>query len=233
MINFIIVDDIEKYVSKVVEMIDSLMMGSCYEYKIHKFNDYDLKFMKVMEEPLANKIYIMDIETKTSSGIDVARKIRNSDLNSVILFMTAYEDLGNLVAKKILLTLALISKFDDFDNNMNKALKEAIDILGKRRIIKIQDYSTVYLVPIDDILYVTRDSFERKAVIVTSYDEYKVSKSLTEIKELAGDLLTKTHRACLVNEKRVRKIDKKNNIIYFDNGTSIDLISPNYKKELV
>ncbi len=233
MFNFIVVDDVPKYLDKVESIIASIMMNVNNEYKIHRFTDYSPKFMKLINQPLSNKIYILDIETHSASGIDVARKIRKNDLNSIIIFMTAYEDAGNLIIKKILLTLSLVSKFDEFDLNMKNSIKEAISIIGKKKTIKIQDDGSVYIIPVEDILYVTRDSVDRKAVIITSYDEFRVNKSLIEIKELVGTTLKQSHRACLVNEDRIRKIDKRNNIIHFDDGKTTDLMSASFKKELV
>ena len=61
---------------------------------------------------------------------------------------------------------------------------------------------------------------------------YKIVKSLTEIKEMSMGTLAQSHRACLVNENRIIKVDKKNKVILFDNGDSIDLVSDNYKKEV-
>ena len=44
--------------------------------------------------------------------------------------------------------------------------------------------------------------------------------------------LAQSHRACLVNEDRIVKIDKKRKQILFDNGEIVDLVSENYKKEV-
>ena len=45
--------------------------------------------------------------------------------------------------------------------------------------------------------------------------------------------LSQTHRSCYINIDRVRLIDKHTNIIEFDDGETIDLLSSNYKKGLV
>ena len=41
-----------------------------------------------------------------------------------------------------------------------------------------------------------------------------------------------SHRACYVNRDKVKSIDFKNNIIYFNNGMKLDYLSRNYKKGL-
>ena len=36
---------------------------------------------------MVNRIYLLDIETKSASGIDMARIIRKNDLDSIIIFI--------------------------------------------------------------------------------------------------------------------------------------------------
>lgn len=233
MINFVVVDDVVEITKTVEKIISKVMMKSNLEYKIHIFHDYDSKFKKFIKEPLPNKIYFLDIETKSASGIDIARTIRKNDIQSIISFITAHEHLGGVIIKESLMVLTFICKFDDFENKVKDAVEKSIEILGNKKLIKFTDYNSVYIIPISDILYITRDSVERKCLIKTDYTTYKVGKTLTEFKQMSMGSLTQTHRACLINEKRVRKIDKPKRLIIFDNGDTIDLLSSSYKKELV
>lgn len=233
MINFVVVDDMVEITKAVEGIINKVMMSSNLEYKIHIFHDYDSKFMKFIDEPLPNKVYFLDIETKSASGLDVARIIRKNDIQSVISFITAHEHLGGVIIKESLMVLTFICKFDNFELKVKEAVEKSLEIVGSKKIIKFTDYNSLFIIPISDILYITRDSVERKCIIKTDYTTYKVGKSLTELKEMSMGNLSQTHRACLINEKRVRKIDKSKKIIIFDNGDTIDLLSSSYKKELV
>lgn len=233
MINFVVVDDVVEMTKTVENIINKVMIKSNLEYKIHIFHDYDSKFMKFIEKPLPNKVYFLDIETKSASGFDVARKIRKTDTQSIISFITAHEQMGGVIIKESLMVLTFICKFDDFEIKVKEAVEKSLDILGTKQIIKFTDYNSLYIIPVDDILYIVRDTMERKCIIKTDYTTYKIGKTLTELKELSMGSLTQTHRACLINEKRVHKIDKRNKVIIFDNGDSVDLLSDAFKKELV
>lgn len=233
MINFVVVDDFQEITKKIEKIINKIMIKNKLEYKINIFSDYDDKFNKLVNSQVPNKIYFLDIETKSASGLDIARKIRKNDLESVIVFITAHDELSSLVVKDQLMTLTFICKFDDFENKVKEAAIKALEIVGTKKIIKFTDYGSLYTIPIKDILYVTRDSVERKCLIKTDYTTYKVGKNLSDIKEMSFGNLTQTHRGCLVNENRIQKIDKRHNEIVFDNGESITLLSNNYKKELV
>lgn len=233
MINFIVVDDVDKLAKTVERQITKAMMGRQVEYKIHIFHDYDKKFMETMKKNLPNKVYFLDIETESASGIDIARAIRKTDVDSVIIFVTAHDELSSVIAKEQFMVLTFICKFDDFEKKIKDATTKALQVLGKKSIIRFQDNGSLYTLPISDILYVTRDSVERKLLIKTNYTTYKINRTLADLKEMAGGTLTQTHRACLINQDRVRRIDKKNGKIVFDTGEVIDLLSQSYKKELV
>lgn len=232
MLNIIICDDNLNDRNKVVNAINTFMAKNKIEHRNHIFSDYNEKFMKMISDNLPFKIYILDIEMPSGSGIDIARTIRNRDLNSIIIFLTGHEELGNIVLKNDLLFLSFINKFDDFENRLHKSLNKALYLLNHKKIIRLNDKNVTYTIDIEDILYITTDSFERKSIIHTDYSEFKVHHSLSEILSMLDDRFIQTHRACYINTERVTIIDKKNKIITFDNGDNTSLLSDKYKRSV-
>ncbi len=233
MINVIICDDNEKDRNNVKNITRNFMIKNKKENNIYVFGDYNKSFYDKVESKMPFKIYLLDIETPTKSGIDVAREIRKKDVDSVIIFLTAHEELGNIVLKNDLMFLSFINKFDDCENRLNKALYKALDILNKKNTVKFTDRNISYTININDILYITKDSFERKTIIKTDYAEFKVNISLAKVVSMLDDRFVQTHRACYINSDRKVKIDKTSRIITFDNGEQTDLLSDKYRKELV
>ncbi len=233
MVNFVVVDDNCAITSKVENIINKIMVKNEIDYNIEIFNDYNSEFNKLINSKISSRIYILDIETKSASGIDIARKIRSKDLDSVIIFITAHEELGNLIIKQSLMILNLICKFDNFDKNLKESILKSLKIIGKKKIMRFYDYNSLYTIAIDDILYITKDTVERKSVIVTDYTTYKVSTSLLDLKKLGYGLLVQSHKSCLVNKSRISKINITKKTITFNNGLIIDLFSDNYKEELM
>lgn len=230
MINFIIVDDNNKFLEIIREVVIKVMMKNKFEYKTHCYTEYDEKFYDAMNSSIPNKIYIMDIETRNASGIDVARKIRKTDIDSIIIFATVHNEAGLVLLKDDLMFLTFLCKFDDFENNLYNSIKKSLEFIHHRATIKFNDRGTIYTIPLNDILYVTKESNDRKAIIKTCSSEYKVNLTLKEIINLCDNSFTQTHRCCFVNMDKVRVLDKRNNIIEFEDGTTIDLLSPTYKK---
>ena len=233
MINFIICDDVKQYRDMVEHIIASYMMKNKLEYRTHIFNDYNSEFIKIVESKLSFKVYILDIETPTKSGIDIARIIRNKDVDSVLIFLTGHQELGHVVMKNDFLFLSYINKFDDCERRLTKSLDKALHMFKIRSVVRFKDNGVVYSIPQDDILYITRDSVERKCIIVTDYNTFKVGKSLMELEEIVNSNFIKTHRACLMNTKRILSFSKSQKEVVFDNGMTSDLISTRFDKELI
>ena len=232
MLNVIICDDNQRDLFKVETIIDKFMKRNKYEYNKHIFKDYNESFMNIIKSKLPFKIYILDIETPSRSGIDVAREIRKKDLESIIIFLTGHDELGRVILQNDLMFLSFVNKFDNIENRLSNILYKAINIIKYKKIIKIEEGNNTYSIDINDIIYFSKDTFSRKTTIKTDYTEYCVRKSLLDICDLLDDRFIRTHRACIVNKNRISRIDKVNKIIYFDNGYSTDLLSDKYKKEM-
>ena len=232
MISFIACDDNLMVRKNIEKIILQKMMKNNFAYKTYMFDDYNDEFSKIINEKLPNKVYILDIEVPSNSGIDIARTIRHKDLDSVIIFLTSHEELGYMVLKSELMFLTFISKFDQYEENLEKAIGKAIELAGKKQYIKVEDRGIVYTIPLNEILYITKDSISRKTIIKTDYTEFELNKTLLEIQELLDENFQQTHRACIVNKERVRSVDMKKKIMTFDDGSKINLLSDNYKKGL-
>jgi two-component system response regulator AgrA len=232
MVNFIICDDNKIIAKKVENIIDKIMFKNKIAYRKHLFYDYDNSFIKIIDNPLPSKIYVLDIETPSGSGIDMARKIRDKDMNSIIIFMTVHEELAYTILRNEFMFLSFINKYDDFDSKILSVLKKAIEASGKKLALRIEDCGILYKIPLKDILYITRDSVERKAIIKTEYSEFKINRTIVELLALLDDRFKLSHRACIVNLERIRVADFKKNIIIFDNNEKINLITKGFKKEV-
>jgi len=230
MIDIVVCDDDKKHRASVVEIVNKFMRNSNIHYTIDEYSDYNEEFEKVITVD-SKKIYILDIETPSGSGIDMARLIRKYDTDSMIIFVTAHEQLGQLVLKRNIMCLSFINKFDGLEDLLVGALNEALTFLDTNKILRIVENNVTYNIKMSSILYFTRDSLDRKTIVITDKNEYKLKLSLRELKELVGDYFVQTHRSCFINESRAELINRKKKIITFDTGLTIDLVSDSYRKE--
>lgn len=231
MINFIICDDNMEMRDNILDVVAKFMMSKEIEYKTHLYSDYDDEFMKIVNRKLSFKIYILDIEAPTRTGIDVARIIRHKDEDSAIIFITGHEELGPRLLSKDITFLAFINKFDDYRNRLQYNIGKAISALEKKKCLRFEDCSIFYILPYHDILYIEKDGLGRGTVIVTESNEFRVHKSLSFFKELLDERFVQTHRACIMNQERIMSINKKDHLVTFDNGMKNDLIATRFKIE--
>ena len=128
MLNVIICDDNEKDRNNVIQIVNNFMTKNNIEFKTHVYKDYNKSFDEIINSNIPFKIYLLDIETPSASGIDIARRIRSKDVDSVITFLTVHEELGNTILKNDLMFLSFINKFDNLKLRLTKSLKKALDL---------------------------------------------------------------------------------------------------------
>ena len=231
MINVIICEDNIKDRKKTIKVVKEFFKMKKLDYKIHLYDDYNENFYNIINLKLPFKVYLLDIETPSRSGIDVARNIRKHDIDSIIIFLTAHEELSSLAAAEDLMFLSFINKFNNFEERLPISLNKALKLLRRKQTIKVNDKNISYTIDIDSILY--KDSFERKTIIKTDYDEIRVTKTLIEIRNMLDNRFVQTHRACYINNDRKLSVNIKDKVITFDNNDIIDLLSDKYKKDVL
>lgn len=235
MINFIVCDDNKEFLKKEKQIIDSFMMKCDVDYKIYLFNEYDKKFDDVVIKDMGFKIYLLDIQTKNGSGLDVARKIREEydDWVSVIIIITAfnefkYEALGNR-----LYLLDFINKL----NNCYEKIKEDLEIALKHynqrnKSLKYEYNHILKQVEFRHIIYIEKEPDSKRCIIKTTYGEQAINKTLNETMKLLDNRFIKTSRSLIVNTDFISEYNLKDNKLVFTNGDFTYQISRTMKKGL-
>ena len=226
MINIIICDDCVNDVNKIEKIVKGYFKN--LEYSIYKYYDFNKEFFKIIDLDLENKIYLLDIETPSGSGIDIARRIRKNDYSSVIIFLSGHDDLSRIVAKKNIMCLNFINKYDNLKNNLKSSLELALTIVGKKRRVKLCSRGVVYNIDIDSILYITKETISRNTVLICDNNTYYLKMSMKNVIEKLTNDFIQIHRACFINRNRVAKIDTKLLEVTFDNNITTNLVSTKY-----
>lgn len=231
MLNFIIVEDCEYFLEQYKRIISEYMFKTKIKYKIYSFKEYNQDFDDISNKMLENKVYILDIETRSKNGLKVAMEIREKDLYSTLIFISAFEkEYSREILRSELQILSFISKEEDWEKDLKHKISTIIKRLKKTSLIQFEENGILYLIPENSILYITKDKGARKSRIVTDNSSVYCYRTLTSFEE---DLdLVRTHRNCLVNLQRVESFDFINKVINFDNKTSIDLLSRKYNKSI-
>ena len=242
MINFIVCDDEKEIVEKVKIILMKIAFQANIEYKIHAFNSYDESFMQTMNSNLENKIYILDIEVEDSSGLEVAKQIREKDWKSIIIILTAHYELETLAYKSKILLLDFISKYELYDEKIYNIIKLCIERKLNDDKLKIKTKNGIERIDYKDIVCILYDSYKRKSKIITLYSKYETSESLKGIKVKLKEYISEIikEQKSVIDNKMVRNIDKLpsglKGLVYYklanlDNKILVDLsVSGEIKK---
>ena len=236
MINIIIVEDNKKWINYLKKELEKILFSIDISFNILTFSSFNNKLKTyILNNNNVLNIYILDIVLEHHSGLDIANFIRNkaNDWNSFILFNTNYQKKyeEKIYQGKYGFLRFLLKDSKNYILELEDAIKYAIKTGHKRKSIFLKSQNMFYRFYIQDILYI--EYVDRKSKIYTNYMTASFNISLSELKNMLDDDFMYSHKACLVNTEKIKKIDKKEKIIYFDDGFSTNLLSQKYSKELI
>lgn len=237
MINFVIYDD-DKKMGKVCENeIKKFLFSKPDCYKI-----YNLNFSSAgreEEEPVkyteGAKIYIIDIDSDLKA-MAFAKKIRESgDFMSPIILLTQNDKASIIDKLKHILFLDLIKVDKNFYEVFHECLYSAYKIVTRYSVYSFSIFDEIYRIPYDDIYYIVKNFCDNSVTIYTKDDSFVNYASVRGIDELLcrDARFFRTHRSCIINLSNVSSYDRRNNILVFKNGMTLDMISKKNKPILI
>lgn len=232
MITFVVLEDNALHSKRTKDIIVNYMMKNKYEFDILFFEKETKELNDLIEKNESNYIYILDFELPNTTAIDVARKIRKNDWVSPIIIFTVNGGMAYETFKQRLQILDFVSKQFEAEKNLTELFDICLKQLKVRNNFKYKIGKVDYSIDYNKILYIYKDTNLRKSVIVTESHEYKVPLNLVNVKELLNEDFIFTHKACIVNMKRVNAFVWNEGKIVFDNGMEALFLSKTHKKEL-
>ena len=233
MINFIICDDNEFFLMEIYKVVNDFCLNKRINFEIHVFKNYDNNFFDIVRQELDNKVYILDIETPSGNGIDVAKKIRNKDLNSFLIFISSYTaKYINQVVSSDTMFIGYISKRKNYHEELLKKLKKIFKLGFQKNIIRFKDQGIIYTFDMRNIIYIEADSKKRRSIIHTQSGKTEVRLTLKKLMQVLGYRFEYSHRSCIINHEQVFYIDTIVKIVKFKNGTTINLLSDSFIKKI-
>lgn len=233
MINFVIVEDNPTHMRKTKKIVIDYMMKNSIVFDILEFNKIDESFEEVVKNSDKNNIYILDFELEDTNAIEVSRLIRKTDWKSPIIIFSVNGGMAYETFKQRLQILDFVNKQYEAEKNLHELFDICLDQLKYKNNFSVVVGKKTYTIDLDKILYFYKDSIERKSIIVTDNNEYKIPLNLYEVKKLLNDDFKYTHRSYIVNTKRVCVYDWKTNEVIFDNGVRVHALSKTHKKEII
>lgn len=235
MINYIICDDNQEFAMKLRQITENYMMNYDVDNSYHMFVDYGDEFKDKIKTIDGYKVYILDIETKNGSGLDASRYIREEldDWNSVIIMITAHNELKYEAFGNRLFLLDFINKFDDYEAKLKEDLERVMKNYDHREKCLTFEYNRVIKkIDFKHIVVIEKEKDSKKCIVKTTYGEYSVCRFLNNVLKSLDNRFIKISRSCIINLDQVREYDSVENKLTFKNGTVSQDISRDYKKKV-
>ena len=142
-------------------------------------------------------LIILDIEMPGIDGIEVKNRLREQNVNALVIFLTNHKDYMRYAFD--INVLGFVEK-SDLDVYMPGMLERADEILNKNTIIENNINS-------DDVLYI-KSEHNYCRLIISDGSTHLVRKSMKKYEEeLSSYNFVRIHRECLVNMKWIDKIN--------------------------
>lgn len=233
MLRFIICEDNKEHLDRFCNIINKVMMPYNFEYKINKFTQYNKEVEEIINYNGDIKVYLLDIELPVISGLEIASEIRENDLESIIIFITAHNEFKNDIFYSRLLATDFISKDSLWSDRFEDSMNYVVSILEKRQMLVFDYNHNTYRIPYSSINYIEKVQDNQKCVIYTENGEtFDIKETVTALADKLGPNFFKSHKSCVINLDKVKIIDYTNNKIVFQNNEYIYLLSNRMKKVL-
>lgn len=206
---------IKQFLDKILNNIEyEILMFNCGEELINNY-------------PKDIDIFLLDIQMDKINGMDVARKIRKIDKNSVeIIFTTSvveYIQEGYEVRAYRYLLKPI--KFEELKKHILACIEEIQN--KKDQYLIIEGKGEIYKIDINNITYV---EVQKKDMIVHTVErDYEVKMSLEKIeKELSNYKFFRCHKSFLVNLNYIENI--KQYVAILENGAEVSVSRHRFKE---
>ena len=231
MLQFILVDDEKIMRDKERQLINEVLFSGNVEYEILEYSHLTDELKTVINNSNP-KVYIMDIDLNSKvSGLDIGKYIRNYDWDSEIIYITNHDKMFEKVFRNIYKVFDFIEKFDSMEERFKNDINQILLRKWDKKKFTYSNNRISFEIYLDDILYLYRDTVERKVAIKTVKGNiFYVNKNINQIIEDLDDRFIQVHRSCIVNKDKVNVYNWANGYFVLDTGERIDMLSKTYKK---
>ena len=233
MVKFVVIENDAKMQAKIRDIILKTAFD-IEDFKVEVYATLDKNLKETIKDISVPKIYILDIELDSDvSGIEIARKIRDNDWESHIIFLSNHNKMAEYAFRTVYEVFDFIEKFHKMEEKLTRDIKKILTKKFDNRFFKYATKNTELQIYLRDILYIYRDTTERNLCIKTTHNSFKLCLNLGQILERLDNRFKQVHRACIVNQERVQKYDWKNGEFTLDTGETVPLLSKKHKNEVV
>lgn len=223
MLNIALCDDNPVELSQIAQILNKI---DNIDFKIYKYtNPHDC--LQDIQSGMVFDCFLLDILMNEDNGIDIAKKIRETHLDTPLIFITATPEYA-LDGYEVNATRYYLKPLNEkhFTEDLIKILEIAhANTHDYMTITNTNGISRIYL---KEIYYI--ESMLRTIIIHTQQENYTMIGKISDLENQLNDHnFIRVHKSFIVNLRYIHNIFK--NTITLDNGEEI-LLSKHRSKEV-
>ena len=220
MIKIVICDDNKEFLMQIEKKINELIVESefsDYKYEYFVFNNSEeaLKFC----ENCKVEIVFLDIDMPDVNGFDIADAIKRADKNTLIIFISNYD---NYVYSSLIYRPFRYLRKSHLDTELPEALNSALKcFIDEGRFLELGRKNLYQKILLSNIIYIESNK-NYCTIVSTDANRYDYRSTVSQLENKLKDSgFLRIHAAFLVNLKYIRKIYK--NTVFMDDGRQINI----------
>jgi len=221
--NILIYDDNLEFIDVISKTVDAINVKHNGIFGVPRcLNDANSVLDYIDNNKHDQTVFLLDI---VADDIDVgymlAEKIKESDSNSIVIYITDYMESILYDMKQKLTALCFISKTSShFHEELESALLYAQEILEDKFFLTGETNKEVFRVRYDDIYYFEKQKRSHYIQIVHKNGYSIFRSSLANLIDTLDRYFCYSSKEFIVNTRNIKNIDKKTYTIHFDEGVS-------------
>lgn len=222
--NIFICEDNKEQRKNLKNTIEEILTDKEIKGKIQLSTNSAYEILDYININNSNGVYFLDIEIgQDINGIELARKINDIDKNAIIVMITSHPEMSQLTFKYHIRAVDYIVK--DSIEGIYKRVEECLTFIDEKlkkssesEFITIENNQCVEKIRYDDILFF--ETAKKRTIALHTYDSYVEFKgTLKDIEDKLDKRFIKCHRSFIVNRDKVLRIDKKQRILFMEDGS--------------
>lgn len=178
-------------------------------------------------------VIFLDIEMEGLNGIEIGRRIRQMDHESILVYLTGFRNYAieafELQSFSYLIKPISEDRFKKLLLSVVDRLKEKKAYQEKMQYLTFKIGDTIYQFAHDEIYFFEKK--QRKMIVNTQRGEYAYYGTVQELEQkLNSEIFCRCHQGYIININKISQI--KDNGIYFPDICRIVPISRRYKKKI-
>jgi two-component system response regulator AgrA len=223
-LNIFICEDNKEQRKNLEKTIKKILIKKNISGKIQLSTNSAYEILDYLNESRNKGVYFLDIDIgQDINGIELASKINEIDKEAIIVMITSYSNMSHLIFKYHIRAVDYIVKdnivgdykrIEECLTFVDENLKKPID----NEYITIENNQCLEKVKYNDIIFF--ETTKKRTIALHTHNSYIEFKgTLKDIQEKLDRRFSRCHRSFIVNKDKVTKIDKKQRILFMEDGS--------------